>query len=66
MNVTEALASMGFSPEVIQLEMDLMRQEQLSAWGPLKEPEESKKCTCNSKDLFNFGCKCGFLKRSGD
>lgn len=21
-----------------------------------------KECICSSRDLFNFGCKCGFLK----
>lgn len=21
-----------------------------------------KECTCNSRDLFNFGCRCGYLK----
>lgn len=27
--------------------------------GELFDKSEPKQCTCDSRDLFNFGCKCG-------
>ena len=36
-------------------------------WDTLYSPEPDviKKCVCDSRDLFNFGCKCGFFKIGG-
>lgn len=34
-------------------------------WVLLKDVKESKngECVCTSRDLFNFGCKCGAVKK---
>ena len=30
----------------------------------IEENLDKRSCTCSDKDLFNYGCKCGFVEKN--
>jgi len=59
------------SDEQLEFEWDDHEEHLKIAWGeygdddppPLPSSSHLDHCTCESFNLFNFGCKCGFMER---
>lgn len=46
-------------------EVSLFEEDIKNAWVYRKKSSvSSDACTCSSLDLFHFGCKCGFFKKT--
>ncbi len=40
----------------------IFKEEDAKCFAPLKKLT----CTCKSRDLFDFGCKCGYLSQGNE
>jgi hypothetical protein len=43
-----------------------MSSHKPSGWKTFTPDSSEVKCTCKSRDLFNYGCKCGAFKKEVD